>query len=72
MATNRRKIEIWVGLLAVMALLAGCSFGATVGSGKMATETRAVSGIEAVEFAFIGDLTIRQGEEESLSAATSV
>ena len=67
MATNKRKIVIWVGLLAVMALLAGCSFGATVGSGKMATETRAVSGIEAVEFAFIGDMTLRQGEEESLT-----
>ena len=67
MATNKRKIVIWVGLLAVMALLAGCSVGATVGSGKVATETRAVSGVEAVEFAFVGDMTITQGDEESLT-----
>lgn len=54
-------------LLLGMSLLAGCAFGMVVGSGRSVTETRAVSNFNAVEFAFIGDLAITQGAEESLT-----
>ena len=56
-----------VVLLLGISLLSGCAFGMVVGSGKSVTETRAVSDFNAVEFAFIGDLTITQGDEESLT-----
>lgn len=48
-------------------VLAACAFGMVIGSGKSVTETRAVSDFDAVDFAFIGDLVITQGEEESLT-----
>ena len=54
-------------LLWGMSLLSGCAFGMVVGSGRSVTETRAVSDFNAVEFAFIGDLVITQGDEESLT-----
>lgn len=56
-----------VVLLLEMSLLSGCAFGMVVGSGKSMSETLAVSDFNAVEFAFIGDLTIAQGAEESLT-----
>ena len=56
-----------VVLLLGISLLSGCAFGMVVGSGKSVAETRAVSDFNAVEFAFIGDLTITQGDEESLT-----
>ena len=64
---RNKMIVIWVGLVAAALLLAGCTVAATVGSGRAATETRAVSGFDAVDFAFVGDVTITQGEEEGLT-----
>ena len=43
-----------------------CSVSAVIGSGKSMTEARAVQDFDGVELAFIGDLTITQGDEERL------
>ncbi len=62
-----RLIGSMILLLLGMSLLSGCAFGMVVGSGKSVTETRAVNNVNAVEFAFIGELQITQGDEESLT-----
>ena len=67
MSLRNGKIVVIVGMLAGVALLSSCSFGATVGSGKVATETRTLSDVTEVEFAFVGDMTVTQGDEESLT-----
>lgn len=54
-------------LLVGMSLLSSCAFGMVVGSGKSVTETRDVSDFHAVNFAFLGDLQITQGDEEALT-----
>jgi hypothetical protein len=43
------------------------AWGGERGSGQVITETREVSGFQAVVFGSFGDLTIRQGEAESLT-----
>jgi hypothetical protein len=51
--------------LAVLLLLFGCS-GVT-GSGQVATETRSVSGFTAIDLAGSGEVTVEQGNAESLT-----
>ena len=58
-------------IVLISLLLSACSapFGSTQtikGSGVMASETRAVSGFDAIELAGSADVTIHFGEEESL------
>ncbi len=68
MNMNMQKNTLWiVTLLFGIILLSSCSFGMVVGSGRSVTETRSVSNFNAVKFAFVGDLTITQGAEESLT-----
>ncbi len=64
---TQRKIAMTVSLIVLAGLLSACTFGVVVGSGRTTTETRAVSDFNAVDFAFIGDLSITQGNEESLT-----
>ena len=47
--------------------LAPFMLGGAPGSGQVVTETREVSNFNAVEFTSFGDLTIQQGERESLT-----
>jgi hypothetical protein len=47
--------------------LGACSVNVTHGSGHIITEDRSVSGFHAVELTALGDLTITQGDKESLS-----
>ena len=63
----QRNLAIMALLVLMAAILSACSFGVVVGSGRTTTETRAVSDFSAVDFAFIGDLAITQGNEESLT-----
>jgi hypothetical protein len=60
-----------LSLLVIAALLAGCgldfNFAATKGSGKVVSESRSVSGFEAVSLSGVGELTITQGDSESLT-----
>ena len=63
----QRSIAITVLLILLAGLLSACAFGVVVGSGRSTTETRVVSDFDAVDFAFIGDMTITQGNEESLT-----
>lgn len=63
----RNTIVSIVVLVMGMGLLAGCAFGMVIGSGKSVTETRDVSDFHAVNFAFLGDLEITQGDEEALT-----
>jgi hypothetical protein len=53
-------------LLLALALMAGCGVGLVVGSGNTVTEERAISGVEGVALTFVGDLRIKQGNEEKL------
>ena len=64
---TQRKIAMTVSLIVLAGLLSACTFGVVVGSGRTTTETRAVSDFNAVDFAFIGDLSITHGNEESLT-----
>jgi hypothetical protein len=57
------KVFFAVSLAAVF-LAVGCS--RLVGSGRVITETRQVSGVNAVSLEGVGELTIVQGEPESL------
>ena len=59
---KRKSIPI---LLLLVVLLAGCSF--VRGSGVTITETREVSNFDRVQLQGIGELTIIQGETESLT-----
>ena len=47
-------------------ILNSCAFSLTQGSGKVVTETRQVSGFDRVALSGIGNLTITQGDKESL------
>ena len=59
---KRKSIPL---LLILVMLLAGCSF--VRGSGVTVTETREVSNFDRVQLQSIGELTIIQGEPESLT-----
>jgi hypothetical protein len=59
-------LRVVTAMLLALAL-AGCRISVTRGSGKMATETREVSGFNAVELSWLGDLAITQGPTESLT-----
>ena len=69
------KIASWTVLVSAAFLLSGCLqisdngfFGRTIhGSGVRATETRAVSGFDQVGVSGSGQITIIQGDEESLT-----
>lgn len=69
----KKAVLLVLGAL-LLSLLAGCGLGVNVGSfrvvtgsGHVATESRAVSGFSAVELSGFGELTITQGDNESLS-----
>ncbi len=68
---NKRVLTFIPAALLALAL-AACSISidapnVTVGSGKMASETRQVSGFNAVTLAGSGDVSIEQGEQEALT-----
>ena len=48
-------------------LLGACSISVVHGSGHIITENREVSGFHAVKLSALGDLTISQGDKESLT-----
>jgi Putative auto-transporter adhesin, head GIN domain len=52
--------------LAVLLLLSACG-GVVTGSGQVATETRSVSGFTAIDLAGSGEVTVEQGNSESLT-----
>lgn len=67
--------SLWIFVVAAL-LFSGCGFVNLIvdsntntvrGSGKMATETRTVSNFNQVSLQGSGDLTIRSGEQESLT-----
>jgi hypothetical protein len=67
---NLHKIYIIAGLAVFALFLSGCNsgFGGTVtGSGNVKTESRNVSGFQAVSLSGIGNLTIDQNGTESLT-----
>jgi Putative auto-transporter adhesin, head GIN domain len=51
--------------LAVLLVLSAC--GVVSGSGQVATETRSVSGFTAIDLAGAGEVTLEQGDAESLT-----
>lgn len=70
--SNVSKVIPLVGVFVISALLSACgsggiALGVTRGSGNVKTESRQVSGITAVQLDTSGDLTLSQGESESLT-----
>jgi len=66
------KVMSLFGVLLTSTLLSACGsggnlLGITQGSGNVKTETRQVSGISAVQLDTSGDLTLSQGDTESLT-----
>lgn len=53
-------------LLIFTIALSGCTIYMTTGSGTLVQEDRPVSNVESVEFTSVGQLTIMQGDSESL------
>ncbi|HWQ46395.1 MAG TPA: head GIN domain-containing protein [Longilinea sp.] len=53
-------------LLIFTIALSGCTIYMTTGSGTLVEENRSVSNVEAVQFTSVGQLTIVQGDSESL------
>ena len=62
----RRRLLLSAVLCLAVVLIAGCGTGLVVGSGNTVTEEREISGVESVALSFIGDLRIKQGNEEKL------
>jgi hypothetical protein len=63
-----KKRMIFGCLIILIALLtSACEINVTTGSGKVITQSRAVSGFSSVTFAGLGELSITQGSTESLS-----
>jgi len=63
-----KKPMIFGTLLILIALLtSACEINITTGSGKVVTQTKAVSGFSSVTFAGLGELNITQGASESLT-----
>jgi len=64
----KKLVVLW--LLVLSFILSGCFFPVrttrVIGSGKVVTESRRVSGFSAVELSGIGTLIIVQGDKESL------
>ena len=63
---NKRMYNIPAVLLLVALLVSGCGFQVVSGSGKLASETRNVSGFTSVSLAGIGNLYITLGATESV------
>ena len=60
----KKRILLPASLLLVALIASGCGFQIVSGSGKIATETRAVSGFTSVTLAGIGDVYVSQGEAQ--------
>ncbi|MDX9864207.1 MAG: head GIN domain-containing protein [Anaerolineaceae bacterium] len=61
-----KRIAVIFTLIASVFILSACGMPVTRGSGIMATETRQVSGYDAIEVEGFGKLIITQGDNESL------
>ncbi len=61
-----KRIIIPTTILLVALLVSGCGFQMVTGSGKIATETRNVSGFTSVTLAGIGNVYLTQGATESV------
>ena len=67
---NTRYLKMAFGMNLILLLASACSFIPTRGSGDLVTETRQVSGFEAVEFSGAGEVEIIQDGTESISIET--
>ncbi len=56
-----------ISVLLAALLLSACQFTVIQGSGRLITEQRSVSGFSAVSFSGMGDITLSQGNQESLT-----
>ncbi len=63
---KNNRILIMITILLVAMLVSGCGFQIVTGSGKIATETRNVSGFTSVSLAGIGNVYLTQGQTESV------
>jgi len=61
-----KRIYIPTTILLLALLISGCGFQMVTGSGKIATETRNISGFTRVTLAGIGNVYLTQGETESV------
>jgi hypothetical protein len=64
---GRSSLRLSLFVAPAALLLAGCGWNLIVGAGQVASETREVSGFDAVQLTGSGDLIITQGDEEALT-----
>jgi hypothetical protein len=67
---NTRKLLSAIGMVAILLLVSACGFIPTRGSGHVISETRDVSGFDAVVFSGAGDVEIIQDGSESITIQT--
>jgi hypothetical protein len=67
---NAKKLKIVLGMAVILLLVSACGLIPTRGSGNLISETRAVSGFEAVEFSGAGNVEIIQDGTESITIET--
>jgi hypothetical protein len=67
---NAKLLKVFVGMAVVVLLVSACGFIPSRGSGDLITETREVSGFEAVEFSGAGRVEIIQDGSESITIET--
>ena len=67
---NAKLLKVFTGMAVLLLLVSACGFIPTRGSGDLITETREVSGFDAVEFSGAGDVEIIQDGTESITIET--
>ena len=67
---NAKLLKVFTGMAVVLLLVSACGFIPTRGSGDLVTETREVSGFDAVQFSGAGDVEIIQDGTESITIET--
>jgi hypothetical protein len=67
---NAKLLKVFTGMAVLLLLVSACGYLPTRGSGDLITETRQVSGFEAVEFSGAGDVEIIQDGTESITIET--
>jgi hypothetical protein len=67
---NAKNLKIFIGMAVILLLVSACGLIPSRGSGNLVSETRAVSGFEAVDFSGMGSVEIIQDGTESITIET--
>ena len=67
---NTKQLKVVTGMAVILLLVSACGILPSRGSGKLITDTRAVSDFEAVDFSGAGKVEIIQDGTESITIET--